>query len=167
MLGKALAPLNCHGIAEPELLLCGVRGVCARAADVGGYFIAILATAPPLQLRQLQQNLSPLPAFVGSDVIISSGDRDHLLLGRALQDLESEHNSRRDLSKILDLTTDVGLALKRKIHWKASVDEGAPNAIPSNDRLVGLKMVARDERPCVILVDVGDMVVDQHPTICR
>ena len=50
VLGKALAPLNCRGIALPELLLCGVGGVCARAADVGGYFIAILATAPPLRM---------------------------------------------------------------------------------------------------------------------
>ena len=32
-LGKALAPLNCRGIAEPELLLGGVGGVRARAAD--------------------------------------------------------------------------------------------------------------------------------------
>ncbi len=50
MLGKALASLNCRGIAEPELLLCGVGGVCARAADVGGYFIATLATAPLLRM---------------------------------------------------------------------------------------------------------------------
>ena len=115
------------------------------------------------RLRQLQQNLRPLPAFNGSDVIVSSGGGDRLLLGRALHDLESEHNSRRNVSKILDLASVVGLALERKIHWEASVNEGAPNAIPLNDRLVGLEMVARDERPCTILVDVGDMVVNQHP----
>ncbi len=50
VLGKALAPLNCCWIAEPELLLCGICGVCARATDLGGYFIAILATAPPLHM---------------------------------------------------------------------------------------------------------------------
>ena len=117
------------------------------------------------QLRQLQQNLHPLPAFVSSDVIVSSGGGDGLLHGRALHNLESEHISRCDVSKILDLAAVVGLALEHKIHWEASVNEGAPNAIPSNDHLVGLELIARDKRPCGILVDVGVMVVDQHPTV--
>ena len=48
VLGKALTPLNCHGIAEPELLLGGVGGMRAPAADVDGLFLAFLATAPPM-----------------------------------------------------------------------------------------------------------------------
>ncbi len=67
--------------------------------------------------------------------------------------------------RLVDLAAVVGLAFERKIHWEASVDEGAPNAIPSNDHLVSLKMVVRDEHPRAILVDIGDMVVDQHPTV--
>ena len=76
VLGKALAPLNCRGIALPELLLCGVGGVCARAADVGGYFIAILATAPLLHM------MFPLAARLASSSLLdcwhcySGGVRD-------------------------------------------------------------------------------------------
>ena len=46
ILGKALAPLNCCRIAEPELFLGGVGGVRARAADVDGLLLAFLATTP-------------------------------------------------------------------------------------------------------------------------
>ncbi len=50
MLGKALTPLNCRGIAEPELLLGRGGGACARAADVDGLHLAFLATVPPLRV---------------------------------------------------------------------------------------------------------------------
>ena len=65
----------------------------------------------------------------------------------------------------MDLAAIVRLALKCKINWEACVNKGAPNAIPLNDRLVGLEMVTREERPCTILVDVGDEVVDQHTMV--
>jgi hypothetical protein len=45
------------------------------------------------------------------------------------------------------------------------VDKGPPFAIPTNHGLVGLEMAAGDERPCAVLVNVGDNVIDQHPTV--
>jgi hypothetical protein len=114
----------------------------------------------------------PFPAFVGGNVLIfvfvvfvGSSGGDRLLLGRALDDLQSEHNPRRDVSEILDLGAVVGLALDRSIMGDPCVDEGPPDAIPTNHGLVGLEMAAGDERPHAVLVDVGDKVVDQHPTV--
>jgi hypothetical protein len=45
VLGKALAPLHCSGVAEPELLLIWVSGVYAHAADED---CLLFATAPGL-----------------------------------------------------------------------------------------------------------------------
>ena len=50
MLGKALAPLNCCGIAETGLLMGGVGGIRACAADVDGLLFVFLANAPPLRV---------------------------------------------------------------------------------------------------------------------
>ena len=50
VLGKALTPRNCRGIAEPELLLGGVSGVRARAADIDGFLFAFLTTTLPLRV---------------------------------------------------------------------------------------------------------------------
>ena len=80
-------------------------------------------------------------------------------------DLESEHNFWRNVSKILDLAAIVGLALKGKIHWEACVNKGAPNAMPLNDHLISLEMVARNKCPRTILINVGNEVIDQHPTV--
>jgi hypothetical protein len=57
--------------------------------------------------------------------------------------------------------------LKGKVHQKACVNVGAPNAIPSplDDHLVSLNMVAGDKHPLAVLVVVGNEIVDQHPTI--
>ncbi len=76
-----------------------------------------------------------------------------------------EHNPQCNVSKILDLTAIVGLAIERKIHWEACVDEGTPNAITLNGCLVSLEMVARGKRPHAIFVDVGNNAVDQHPMV--
>ena len=47
---QSICSFNCHGIAEPELLLGGVSGVCTRTADVDGLLLVFLATAPPLRV---------------------------------------------------------------------------------------------------------------------
>ncbi len=76
-----------------------------------------------------------------------------------------EHDPRRNVGKILNLATVVRLALEGKVHRQACVNEGAPFAVPSDDGLVGLKIAAGDKCPLAVLVDVGDKIVDQHPTI--
>ena len=45
---KAIAPLHRCWVAEPELLLCSVRGVRAHTADIGGMLCAALDAAPSL-----------------------------------------------------------------------------------------------------------------------
>ena len=50
VLGKALAPLNCRGIAEPELLQQFICIMCAQAADVGCLLFAFAKEAPSLSV---------------------------------------------------------------------------------------------------------------------
>ena len=50
VLGKALAPLNCRGIAETELLLQFVCIVHAQAADLGCQRLAFAAETPSLSM---------------------------------------------------------------------------------------------------------------------
>jgi hypothetical protein len=76
-----------------------------------------------------------------------------------------KHDTQRDVGKILNLATVVELALEGKVHQQACVHEGTPFAIPSDNCLVGLEMAAGDKCPLAVLVDVGDKIVDQHPTI--
>ena len=48
VLGKALTPLYpCHGVAEPELLLIKVSGMCAHAADKDCLLFASFAATSP------------------------------------------------------------------------------------------------------------------------
>jgi hypothetical protein len=55
--------------------------------------------------------------------------------------------------------------LESNVHWEACINEGAPNAILSDYHLVGLKMVADNKSPLAVLVDIGNNVITQHPTI--
>ena len=124
------------------------------------------------RLRKLKEHLRPLPGFVGSgDVVVvgygvsgGGGGGDCLLLGRTLDHFQMEHDTRRDVVKILNLATVVGLALEGKVHRQACVHEGTPFAIPSDNCLVGLEMAAGDKCLAVVIV-VGDKVLNQHPTI--
>ena len=63
MLGEAIAPLHRRWVAEPELLLHGIGGVRARAADVGRMLRAALDAAPSLivavQVAGLEWNGPP------------------------------------------------------------------------------------------------------------
>ncbi len=48
VLDKALAPLHQRGVAEPELLLGGIGGMCACATDIDRMLLAALASASSL-----------------------------------------------------------------------------------------------------------------------
>ena len=48
VLGEAITPLRRRRVAEPELLLCGVGGVRAHAADINRMLRAALDAAPSL-----------------------------------------------------------------------------------------------------------------------
>jgi hypothetical protein len=58
---------------------------------------------------------------------------------------QMEHDTRRNVGKILNLATVVGLALKGKVHWQACIHEGTPFAILLDNCLVGLEMAAGDK----------------------
>jgi hypothetical protein len=89
------------------------------------------------RLRQLKEHLRPLPGFIG-DGVSGGGDGDCPLLVGALDHFQMEYDTRRDVGKILNLATVVGLALEGKVHRQACVHEGTPFAIPSDNCLVGL-----------------------------
>ena len=122
------------------------------------------------RMHQLQKNPCPLSGFVGGNVLVlvfvGSGGGDCLLLGRALDDLQSEHNPRCGVSEILDLAAVVGLALDRGVMEDPCVDVGPSDAIPTQNGLVSLEMATGGEHPCAVLVDVGDKVVDQIQWYC-
>jgi len=122
------------------------------------------------RMHQLQKNPRPLSGFIGGNVLIvvfvGSGGGDRLLLGRSLDDLQSEHNPRHDVSKILDLAAVVGLALDRGVMGDPCIDVGPSDAIPTNHGLVSLEMATGDEHLRAILVDVGDKVVNQIQWYC-
>jgi hypothetical protein len=102
------------------------------------------------RLRQLQQHSLPLLGIGGSGIIfvlihlivhgIGSDGGNSLLLVGTLDKLQLEHDPPRNISKIVDLTFIVRLALEGKVHWEACVDVGTPGAMPMYDHLVGLKM---------------------------
>jgi len=59
VLGKAIAPLYRHVVAEPELLLHGVGCVRAHAADIGRVLRAALDVAPSLSMMSPLAVLEP------------------------------------------------------------------------------------------------------------
>ncbi len=65
----------------------------------------------------------------------------------------------------MDLTSVVVLEFKSKVHQEPCINKDTPNAILSDNRLVDLKMATGDKHSLAVLVDVGDKVVNQHPTI--
>jgi len=83
------------------------------------------------RLRQLKEHLRPLPGFVGSGDVVVGGDGvsgsdggDCILLVGALDHFQMEPDTRRDVGKILNLATVVGLALEGKVHRQACVLSG-------------------------------------------
>ncbi len=73
------------------------------------------------QLRQLKEHLRPLPGFVGSggvvrgSGVVRGGSGNRLLLDGALDHFQMEHDPRRNVGKILNLGTVVGLLLEGKV----------------------------------------------------
>ena len=59
VLGESITPLRRHRVAEPELLLCGIGGVRAHAADINRMLCAALDAAPSLSMMSPVAVLEP------------------------------------------------------------------------------------------------------------
>ncbi len=88
----------------------------------------------------------------------------HPLFLHTLNYFQWEHDYGCNVGTILDLSAIVWIVIPCDVHQQAIINVAPTNSIPLDDCLLGLKIATRNKHSLLVLVEVGNEVINQHPT---